>query len=517
MRKILLLAIAGLPFVAYSQTTIISENFESYTSGQLVAANSDLWTTWSGGLDAEDAVVSNAQATSGTNSIHVTGVASGGPTDLILPFPEDYTSGVYDFSLKMYITSGKGGYFNIQQSSTPGLGWMFEVYFDNAGGGYIYAGGANAATFSYTPNGWTSVLVRADLDADKGECFINSSSIHTWQWSLGADGSGATKSIGGIDIFSYGGNGATPDFFVDDVVLIKVASPAIITETFESYFSEELLAANSDLWTTWSGGLDAEDAPVSNTQAVSGINSIHVTGVASGGPTDLILPFPQDYTSGVYDFSLKMYMVSGKGGYFNIQQSSTPGLGWKCSVYFDAAGGGNVAGGGTTGALTYTPDAWTTVLIKANLTEDKGEAYINSALVHTWQWSIGENGAETVNSMGGIDIFSYGASGATPDFYVDDVLLTESFPTGITSSASEPAIFIAPNPSDGQFSVSINDLRAGNYQLELIDMMGRLIHSEKFQTTGSFMKYFDMPLAAGLYYVRLVDGINATTKKIVVN
>ncbi|MEO6167834.1 MAG: T9SS type A sorting domain-containing protein [Chitinophagales bacterium] len=517
MRKFLLLAITGLPFMAYSQSTIIADDFESYTSGELLAANSALWTTWSGGLDAEDAVVSNAQSTSGSNSIYVAGVSTGGPTDLFLPFPEDYTSGVYDFSLKIYIVSGKGAYFNIQQSSDPGVGYMLDVYFDNAGGGYIDAGGTNAATFTYTPDTWTSVLVRADLNADKGAFFINSSPIHTWQWSLGSGGAGTVNSIGGVDIYSYGASGATPEFYVDDVVLIKVASPAIITETFESYFADELLAANSDLWTTWSGGLDAEDAPVSNSQAFSGINSLHVTGVSTGGPTDLILPFPEDYTSGVYDFSLKMYIVSGKGGYFNIQQSSTPGLGWKCSVYFDDAGGGNVAGGGTTGTFSYTPDSWTTVFIKANLNEDKGEAYINSSLVHTWQWSIGENGLETVNSMGGIDIFSFGANNATPDFYVDDVLLTSSFATGITSSVSEPAIFIAPNPSDGQFSVSINDLRAGNYQLELIDMLGRLIHSEKLQTSGSFIKNFDMPLPAGVYYVRLIDGVNATTKKIVVN
>ena len=46
MRKILLLAIAGLPFMAQAQTTIFSDNFESYNSGDLVAANSDVWTTW---------------------------------------------------------------------------------------------------------------------------------------------------------------------------------------------------------------------------------------------------------------------------------------------------------------------------------------------------------------------------------------------------------------------------------------------------------------------------------------
>jgi hypothetical protein len=515
MRKILLLAIAGLPFMAQAQTTIFSDNFESYNSGDLVAANSDVWTTWSGGTAAEDATVSNAQATSGANSIHVTGSAGGGPTDLILPFPEDYTSGVYDFSLKMYIVSGKGGYFNIQESSVPGIGWMFEVYFDAAGGGYIYAGGANAATFSYTPNSWTSVLVRANLDADQGECFINSTSIHTWQWSLGADGSGASNTIGGIDIFSYGGSGATPDFYIDDVVLIKVASPAIITETFESYFAGELLAANSSVWDTWSGGA-SDDADVSNAHALSGINSVHIVGAA--GPADLILPFPEDYTTGVYDFSLKMYMVSGYGGYFNIQQSATPGIGWMFEVYFDDAGGGYInAGGNNAATVTYTPETWTAITVKMDLTNDLGEVIINGSSVHTWQWSLGATGTGTTKAAGGVDIFAAAANSGIGDFYIDDVLLTESFPTGIVNMKSSADLFISPNPSNGQFSVAINDLPAGNYQLDLMDMLGRVIKSEKMQTSGSFIKNYNESLPAGLYYVRLMDGVSSSTKKIVVN
>lgn len=137
------MATAMLPLLSTSQT-ILSDDFESYTAGQLLAANSDLWTTWSGGVDAEDATVSSDQASSGTNSTLIEGTI--GPTDLILPFPEDYTSGVYEITLKMYVASGYGGYWNVQESSTPGQGWLFEIYLDDAGGGYLYAGGANAAT-----------------------------------------------------------------------------------------------------------------------------------------------------------------------------------------------------------------------------------------------------------------------------------------------------------------------------------------------------------------------------------
>src|ERR1044071_2569976 len=107
-----------LQYKVVAQTIIFADDFESYTAGELLAANSDLWTTWSGGTVAEDAPVSNDHASSGSNSVHVVG--NYGPVDLFLPFPQTYNSGAYELSLKMYITAGNGAYFNIHQKTTPG-------------------------------------------------------------------------------------------------------------------------------------------------------------------------------------------------------------------------------------------------------------------------------------------------------------------------------------------------------------------------------------------------------------
>src|SRR6185436_12819939 len=97
---ILLSAIAFLPFLVTGQT-IFSDDFESYTPGDLVAATSPVWTTRSGGVTGEDAPVSDDQAASGSNSVYIIGNV--GPTDLVLPFPSDYTTGVYELSLKLFI------------------------------------------------------------------------------------------------------------------------------------------------------------------------------------------------------------------------------------------------------------------------------------------------------------------------------------------------------------------------------------------------------------------------------
>jgi hypothetical protein len=514
MRNTLLLAFGLLPCVAFSQATILSDDFESYTSGELLAANSTLWTTWSGGVDAEDAYVSSDQSNSGSNSVHVVG--NNGPTDLILPFPSDYTSGVYEFSLKMYIVSGNGGYFNIQRSSVPGDFWMFEIFFDNSGGGYINAGGTNAATLTYTPETWMSINVLVDLNKDSAELFINSHSIYSWQWSLGATGLGNIVQMGGVDIFAYGANG-NGDFYVDNVLLEEKTTTGIIVDDFERYVGGELLAANSDLWTTWSGGLDLEDAYVSLAHASSGFNSVNVTG--NNGPTDLYLPFPSDYTTGVYEFSVKMDVSSDNGAYWNIQESATPGIGWMFEIWCDNAGGGYInAGGSNAATFTYTPNSWMDVKVKADLTNDIGECYINSNLIHTWQWSTGYLGTGTnAPQIGGVDFYAAGANGTDANYYIDDVLLATAFPTGITAEGSGADVLVAPNPSNGHFSVAADNLPVGDYQIQLTDVLGNLISSETLKVSGSVKKDFSVHLASGIYYVRFTNGNNVSTRKIVIN
>ena len=71
MKKILLMAIGFLPMFVYGQLAIIEDDFESYTAGELLAANSPIWTTWTSGSTSEDAEVSNAQASSGSNSVNI--------------------------------------------------------------------------------------------------------------------------------------------------------------------------------------------------------------------------------------------------------------------------------------------------------------------------------------------------------------------------------------------------------------------------------------------------------------
>jgi hypothetical protein len=496
------------------QPGLLWDDFESYTAGVLLASQSDLWTTWSGGVDAEDALVSNSYAVTGSQSFNVVGTI--GPTDLILPFPEDYTSGVYEFSCKMYVVGGNGGYWNIQQNATPGLGWMFEIYLDNDGTGYIAAGGDNI-DITYAANTWMSLNVWVDLDNDLARFYQNSHLIHEWQWSLGADGGGADKSLGGIDFFAYAANGAACNYYIDNVLLQQHTAEGVFVDDFEDFVPGTLLAANSDIWTTWSGGVDAEDAPVDGLIAYDGFNSFNVVGTI--GPTDLILPFAEDYATGVYDLSWKMYVKSGYGGYFNIQQSSTPGIGFMFEIYLDNDGTGYINAGGSNAAqVTYTPDAWTDIKFHIDLTNDMAEFYMDGNSIHSWQWSLGSDGGGAGNMLGGIDFFAYAAGGAACNYYVDHLILAEAIGTAAPEVAEfNPEVFIYPNPSDGQFTVKLSGLKSARYQIQVADMLGKIISNETLNLSGSSSKDFNLKVSSGIYHLLISDGNQTKSQKIVIN
>ena len=101
MKKMLVVLCLIVPISMLGQTVIISENFDSLTAGNYVSLESPYFTTWSNlPGTTEDAFISDSISYSPSNSVHVEGVSPGGPTDLLIPFPTNYTSGTLEFSMK---------------------------------------------------------------------------------------------------------------------------------------------------------------------------------------------------------------------------------------------------------------------------------------------------------------------------------------------------------------------------------------------------------------------------------
>jgi hypothetical protein len=167
------------------------------------------WTTWSinpGGAD--DAMVSNAHAYSGTNSVVIIS-----NDDLVKTFGS-LTTGKWIISFQVYIPTGKAGYFNTLSGFTPNpFEWAMECYFDQGGGGRIFGGSSTAVPFTYPIDSWFLVEVIVDLNMDMAQFYLGGVMLHSWQWTLGASGGGSQLRLDANDMF---GATANDEMYVDD-------------------------------------------------------------------------------------------------------------------------------------------------------------------------------------------------------------------------------------------------------------------------------------------------------------
>jgi hypothetical protein len=191
-------------------TVIFSDNFDSYTAGQQLACqNPTDWTTWNlNPCDATtDAYVSSNWAHSGANSFVVA------PDNDEVHYWGPVTSGKYEIDFYNYIPSGGTGYFNTLSQFTATQEWAMEVYFNAAAAGSVNAGGNLAATFTYVYDAWALNQIIVDLDNDMAEYWYNGSMVYSWQWTLGATGSGGALSLEANDFY---GAAASDEMYVDD-------------------------------------------------------------------------------------------------------------------------------------------------------------------------------------------------------------------------------------------------------------------------------------------------------------
>lgn len=114
-----------------------------------------------------------------------------------------------------------------------------------------------------------------------------------------------------------------------------------------------------------------------------------------------------------------------------------------------------------------------------------------------------------------------------PTFYGTKVASTvTSLPGGLTSyvstagineNSSNSKITIYPNPANDVLMVQATMSTQNNRKVELVDELGRLVQTQTiFQ--GSTMCYFDLQTVyAGVYFVKITDGSNVQTSKVVVS
>ncbi len=200
-----LTAIAAMNFISAQFT--FSDGFESYTAGSALGPQSATWTTWSGAEGGtEDVLVTTADAHTGTKSVYYSStVAAGGPTDCVLPFGAQLTTGTFVMDFWMKVNAGKVGYFNFQQNTTIGQVWNSDWTF-NADGtvDVVNQLGLNWST-TYTNGVWNHIIITANLNNSEWNVNIDGADMGTFHnTSLG---------IASIDIYPINGS----QYYFDDI------------------------------------------------------------------------------------------------------------------------------------------------------------------------------------------------------------------------------------------------------------------------------------------------------------
>ena len=212
-KPILLFMSLVLSGAIFSQT--FSDDFESYTVGSYLGSSSPDWTTWSGAEGgAEDVMITNNNASSGTQSIYFSSTSgNGGPEDVVLPFDQIYNSGNFSIEANFFIEAGKGAYFNLQGTLVVAQVWAMDCYMLQDGTLKLSNQGTPYLTANYPSAQWFNMRIEMDLTSNVWELFIDNVSQGTF--------SNPTGQIGILDLYpvnptSQGGNGIS-GFYVDDI------------------------------------------------------------------------------------------------------------------------------------------------------------------------------------------------------------------------------------------------------------------------------------------------------------
>ena len=256
-----------------------------------------------------------------------------------------------------------------------------------------------------------------------------------------------------------------------------------LTDDFESYTMGDV-SPQADHWRTWSGNSGgAEDADVTDDEALSGIKSLHIDG---SGITDMILLTPTAPMFGTYTIQWYSYIPAGASGYFNMQAAlSASGSAWTQAlmggnVYFNCSGSEAGQGGvsGLTDCSTYDQVFFAQVF---------------------------EFEPQVFTELAGIDFYS-----ASPnnDMYIDDITMANGILS--TEDFTEDKFSVYPNPVKDILNI---ESAASVDKITVYDVLGKVVLQKK---PGKISPTVNMgSLSSGTYMVKVTIGNNSKIVKIV--
>jgi hypothetical protein len=306
MKKMYLL-VAGL--AAFNlNAQLFSDNFDAYSAGQYLGPQSLTWSTWSGTEGGnEDVQITSANSSSAPNSIYLSSTAAnGGPQDVVLKFGQLYNSGIFTLQKKVFINSGKTGYYNIQGALTIGNLWALNVNFD-AGQLVIDDGNTpNLVLASYPEATWFELKIEANLTLHVWKAFINGNLVGTWV--------NGVNTVASADFFPV----QNTQMYIDDVMFdhVPFTVPALDAMVADIDMGAELATqsgtptvkvVNGGSTAITSLKVDLTYNGSTSTQNVTGVN------IATAGVYNVTLPSTV-LAAGSLPITAVVYNVNGGAG-----------------------------------------------------------------------------------------------------------------------------------------------------------------------------------------------------------
>ena len=306
MKKVYLLVASLAAFNLNAQ--LFSDNFDAYPAGQYLGPQSLTWSTWSGTEGGtEDVQITSANASSAPNSIYLSSTAAnGGPQDVVLKFGQLYNSGVFTLQKKVYINSGKTGYYNIQGALTIGNLWALNVNFD--AGQLIIDDGItpNLVVTSYPEATWFELKIEANLTLHVWKAYVNGNLVGTWV--------NGVNTVASTDFFPV----QNTQMYIDDVMFdhVPFTVPALDAMVADVDMGAELATqSGTPIVKVVNGGstaitslkVDLTYNGSTTTQNVTGVN------IATAGVYNVSLPTTV-LAAGALPITAVVYNVNGGAG-----------------------------------------------------------------------------------------------------------------------------------------------------------------------------------------------------------
>ena len=306
MKKVYLL-VAGL--AAFNlNAQLFSDNFDAYSAGQYLGPQSLTWSTWSGTEGGtEDVQITSANSSSAPNSIYLSSTAAnGGPQDVVLKFGQLFNSGVFTLQKKVFINSGKTGYYNIQGALTIGNLWALNVNFD--AGQLIIDDGItpNLVVTSYPEATWFELKIEANLTLHVWKAYVNGNLVGTWV--------NGVNTVASTDFFPV----QNTQMYIDDVMFdhVPFTIPALDAMVADVDMGAELATqSGTPIVKVVNGGstaitslkVDLTYNGSTTTQNVTGVN------IATAGVYNVSLPTTV-LAAGALPITAVVYNVNGGAG-----------------------------------------------------------------------------------------------------------------------------------------------------------------------------------------------------------